>query len=223
VGHIVMALFEFLGKLCLGCLGKLCSDECKAWLPRITERVLRIAVAALPADLRERFGEEWRSDLNEIPGELGRLVWALGLVWAALKVSNDHSFARFLGWVVALLLFLLGAPLCLLTALLIKLTDPGPAIWTSTTTYRGRDIKIRGFRTFSYDPKNLGTYIFLHLHLRMTPITAGEQAQLNRIFRDNPPLTMIGRFVNYMEMDLLLGLLNVLYGDYSLSDLLRAP
>jgi len=222
VGYIMMALFDFLGKLCLGCLGKLCSDECKAWLPRITARVLRIAVRVLPADHRERYGEEWRSDLNEIPGELGRLVWALGLVRAAYKVSDAHVFARFFDRLAALLILLICSPTFLVVALLIKLTGPGPVMWTGMTTFRGREIRIRNFRKMSYDPKKLGIYGFLQYHpLRMTPITDGEDAQLDRIFRDCPPITLIGRFLIRYQMDLLPRLLNVLYGDISLGDLLR--
>jgi hypothetical protein len=215
VGYIMMALFNFLGKLCLDCLGKVCFDEFKAWLPRLTERILRIAVSLLPTDQQARYNEEWRSDLNEIPGELGRLVWALGLIRAAHIVSDNRVFARMFGRLAALLILLVCGPMCLVVALLIKLTSPGPVMWTHTMKYRGRDIKIRGFRTISYDLKELGPYVFLHMHLRMTPMTDGEDSQLERLFRDLP-ITLIGRFLIYTEIDQLPRLLNVLYGHFPL-------
>ena len=209
----MMALFNFLEKLCLDCLGKLCFDEFKAWLPWITERVIRMAVSILPENQQARYGEEWRGNLNDIPGELGRLGWALGLICAAYKVSDVHLFGR----LAALLILLVCSPMFLAVVLLIKLTSPGPVIWTRTMRFRGRDIRIRTFRTMSYDPKKLGIYGFLCYHpLRMTPITDAEDAQLYRIFRDNPPITLIGRFLIYTEMDVLLQLLNVLHGDIPL-------
>src|ERR1700756_1871868 len=63
MGHFIAAL-----------LGKLFADEFEAWLPWITERVTRAAIRRLAEDQRERYDEEWRSHLDEVPGELSK-VW----------------------------------------------------------------------------------------------------------------------------------------------------
>lgn len=84
MGPIVAALLAVF----LAFLTKLFADEFRAWLPLVTEQMTRAAVRTLPADQRERYREEWRSHLNEIPGEIGKLVATLGFFWAGWKMSG---------------------------------------------------------------------------------------------------------------------------------------
>lgn len=203
MGYIIAVLFN--------CLGKLFADEFKAWLPWITERVVRGAVSILPTDQQVRYGEEWRSDLNEIPGELSRFFWALDLIRAAYKVSNNHVFRGLFDRLAALLILSLCGPMFLVIALLIKLTSPGPAMSIRVMKYGGHVFKFRSFRISSYDLARFGPYAVLHGHPRMTPMTHGEEVQLRRIFRDRS-VTLIGRFLIHTEIYLLPHLLNVLYG-----------
>ena len=55
-------------------LAKLLGDEAKAWLPKIVEHLVCQAVKKLPDAEKERFDEEWRADLDETPGDLGKLL-----------------------------------------------------------------------------------------------------------------------------------------------------
>ena len=64
-------------------LSKLVADEFKAWSPRITRAFVKRAVAALPAEQRRRYEEEWNSHLDDVPGELGKLFASFSLLWAA--------------------------------------------------------------------------------------------------------------------------------------------
>ena len=55
------------------------SDEAKAWMPWLVRWLTQRAVRKLPADERERYAEEWPGRVDEIPGDVGKLVFALGL------------------------------------------------------------------------------------------------------------------------------------------------
>ena len=70
-------------------LSKQLTDEIKAWTPWIIELLIHAAVAKLPESERDRLHEEWHSDIRDTPGELGKLVVAVGFVLAALKISHD--------------------------------------------------------------------------------------------------------------------------------------
>ena len=58
------------------------TDEFKAWTPRLTDWLTQYAVRKLPENQRERFAEEWRSHINDTPGEIGKICVALGLLLA---------------------------------------------------------------------------------------------------------------------------------------------
>jgi hypothetical protein len=63
------------------------SDEFKAWTPWIVEKILRRAVRALPPTFRERYDEEWRSHLEDIPGQFGKIWVAIGCIGAAKQIG----------------------------------------------------------------------------------------------------------------------------------------
>jgi len=77
MGHFIAAL-----------LGKLCADEVKAWLPPVAERITKWAVRCLPKELKERYSEEWRSHLNDVPGSLTKVWVACGFLSAATQISS---------------------------------------------------------------------------------------------------------------------------------------
>ena len=83
-----MGIIVAIGTLVTAILVQLLVEECKAWLPWVTERVIRLTVKRLPENQRERYGEEWRSCLNEIPGEIGKLLFALDFMRAGWKMSR---------------------------------------------------------------------------------------------------------------------------------------
>jgi hypothetical protein len=67
----ILAVGALVGTILVAVLGAVLADECRAWLPWIGERVIRRAVRNLAESQRERYNEEWRSHLNEIPGKIG--------------------------------------------------------------------------------------------------------------------------------------------------------
>ena len=93
MGHLIIAV-------CLGvtvviftifqaAAGKLVADEAKAWAPRLTEWLIARAVARLPEDQRDLVGEQWRSDVNDMPGDLSKIFWAARCILAASKILPE--------------------------------------------------------------------------------------------------------------------------------------
>jgi len=79
-----------MGRFLSNLLAELCAGEVMAWLPWIALRITRVAVRALPKAHRERYEEEWRGHLNEVPGALTKLGLACGFAWAAVKTRFDQ-------------------------------------------------------------------------------------------------------------------------------------
>jgi hypothetical protein len=94
-----MALITGLGLIVVSiltaALSKILAEEMSAWNPSIIRRLIKLAVGRLPEGRRERFQEEWQSHVNEVPGQIGKLLVAAGLLFAAYKVAlNDLNRAR---------------------------------------------------------------------------------------------------------------------------------
>lgn len=84
----ILAIGALVGAILMAILVTVLADECKAWLRWTAERLIRRAVRRLPENQRERYSEEWHSHLNEVPGEIGKLVTALGFLPASLTMSR---------------------------------------------------------------------------------------------------------------------------------------
>ena len=81
-------LAAFALAILVGTLSKLLADDAKAWTPHVTKAIIASAVKMLPERHRERFSEEWTSHINDVPGDLSKIVCALGYVSAARKFSS---------------------------------------------------------------------------------------------------------------------------------------
>jgi hypothetical protein len=132
MGMIIAAL-QFLCTLLGAALSRLFADEAKAWLPHLVERLVSRAVAKLPPDQQERFAEEWRAHLYEVPGELSKLWVAIGFQFAASRmVSALRGFversllAYLIDATAALIMLVIEVPTFLVVGLAIKLESPGP-------------------------------------------------------------------------------------------------
>ncbi|WP_315836790.1 sugar transferase [Bradyrhizobium prioriisuperbiae] len=190
-----MDLIALIAVAVLGILGatlsKLLSDEFKAWAPSITSGVIKIAVRQLPADKRERFTEEWSSHVNDIPGDISKLVVALGFVLASWRMSSTlfdtpkRVLDVFLAAITALVLF----PFLVLVAIAIRLESPGPVFFLQLRAGRGgRLFKVIKFRT-------------------MQPLK-DDQPVSERV-------TRIGRWLRRFNIDEIPQLINILRGDMS--------
>src|SRR4051812_40673019 len=85
ISLILMAILGVLG----AAFSRQLTDEFKAWTPWLVDRLIRRAVRNLPDSCRERLDEEWRSHVNEIPGQIGQLIVAFGFLTAARKIRGD--------------------------------------------------------------------------------------------------------------------------------------
>ena len=87
MGHLIigtaLAAVGVVFAIFVSVAGKLGADEFKAWAPWLTERLIDLAVAGLPEDQRSRYAEEWRSHVNDVPGDLSKIFAAAWLGYAA--------------------------------------------------------------------------------------------------------------------------------------------
>jgi hypothetical protein len=90
-----MAILTVVEALALSVFGKLFADEIKAWRPKICDVMIKCAASQLLPFQRERYIEQWRCDLEEIPGDLSKLCFSVDLIrgiWLA-RISPGASQA----------------------------------------------------------------------------------------------------------------------------------
>lgn len=85
---LIGAILTAIAGVLVTAFSKQVADEFKAWVPRLVAAVIRCAVRRLREDQRDRYAEEWRSHIDETPGEIGKLIVGLGLLPAAWKLSR---------------------------------------------------------------------------------------------------------------------------------------
>jgi lipopolysaccharide/colanic/teichoic acid biosynthesis glycosyltransferase len=148
--------FFFLAALGIlaAALSRQLTDEFKAWAPWIIKYIIDRAVRQLPEDQRERFAEEWPSHVNEVPGDISKLLVACGFFIASLKISGrlgdisselgkrmfDVTFSTAAG------LFLF--PLFMVILIITQVSSPGPVFVRRVCVgFRGNQFYVLRFRT----------------------------------------------------------------------------
>jgi lipopolysaccharide/colanic/teichoic acid biosynthesis glycosyltransferase len=112
-----------------------------------------------------------------------------GLLYGALKTAGDFT--------VALTLLILALPVLLVTALMVKVTSPGPVFYSQTRVGRGgRPFRIYKVRTMYHDCE----------------ATTGARWSS----KHDPRVTPLGRILRKLHIDELPQLWNILRGDMSL-------
>ena len=105
----------------------------------------------------------------------------------------------------------LGLPVLLVLALLVKLTSPGPVLYSARRLGRGgRPIRVWKFRTMYLDAENR-----LEELLENNPVLKREWEK-NFKLADDPRITKLGKFLRRTSLDELPQLFNVLNGTMSL-------
>lgn len=108
-----------------------------------------------------------------------------------------RSLKRILDIVVATMGFVCALPFMLVTAISIKIADPGPILYSQVRTGRnGREFKVYKFRTMRVDAEKYSG-----------PMLAQE---------NDPRITKLGRFLRAVRLDELPQIWNVLVGDMSI-------
>ncbi len=129
------------------------------------------------------------------------------LVWH-LAIRCSVFFKRFMDIVLAVLAVVLGSPVFLITALLVKVTSPGPIIFSQVRVGRfGRHFKFYKFRSMYIDAEARKAELLKH--------NESGDGVIFKMKRD-PRITPVGRFIRKSSIDELPQLFNVILGDMSL-------
>ncbi|WP_192183020.1 sugar transferase [Mesorhizobium amorphae] len=117
---------------------------------------------------------------------------------------------RMMDVTVALVALVLAAPVMLIVALLIWVTDGGPAIFSHTRVgFNGKRFACYKFRTMVANSQQV-----LADYLANNPEAAKEWEQ-NWKFKNDPRITFLGRILRKSSLDELPQLINVLRGEMS--------
>ena len=132
----------------------------------------------------------------------------LRMVLWHLTIRSSAAFKRGADIVLALLAIICGSPVFLLTALLVKLTSPGPIIFSQIRVGRfGRHFKFYKFRS-----------MYIDAEARKAELMKQNESSDGVIFKmkRDPRITPVGRFIRKFSIDELPQLFNVILGDMSL-------
>lgn len=124
-------------------------------------------------------------------------IWCLDL-WGSDKPISDRQIKRVFDMVISSIALVLISPLLFLIAVAVKLTTPGPVLFTQERY--GRD----------------GCLFSIYKFRTMSVLEAGDQPGLRQATRHDPRVTFVGAFLRRWSLDELPQLLNVLKGDMSL-------
>lgn len=142
-----------------------------------------------------------RIDMESIEG-----IPLIGIKQISLN-SVQRLIVRAVDISVALLALLIGSPLWLAIALIIRLTSEGPIIYRSTRIgLKGREFTFYKFRSMYQDADQ-----------RLAHLLAQNEAQ-GAFFKmkEDPRITSIGKFLRKTSLDEIPNLFDVLKGDMSL-------
>ncbi|WP_125581644.1 sugar transferase [Lacticaseibacillus suibinensis] len=114
------------------------------------------------------------------------------------RISPEAAFfKRLFDIIVALLMLILASPFMLVSALLVKLTSPGPVIYKQTRiTLNQKEFKIFKFRTMRADAETKSGPMLAKAH--------------------DARITTVGRYLRKLRLDELPQIFNVLKGDMSI-------
>ncbi len=142
-----------------------------------------------------------RIDMEAVEG-----IPLIGIKHVSLN-SVQRAITRIVDIVVALLLILFGSPLWLCIALGICINSPGEVIYRSTRIgLHGKPFEVYKFRSMYKDSDRLKAALLAYNE---------AQGPLFKI-KDDPRITLIGRFLRRTSFDEIPQLINVIRGEMSL-------
>ena len=129
------------------------------------------------------------------------------LAWH-MTIRSSIVFKRLMDIVLALAAVTFGSPVFLLTALIVKVTSPGPIIFSQVRVGKyGRHFKFYKFRSMYVDAEARKAELLQH--------NESGDGVIFKMKRD-PRITPFGRFIRKFSIDELPQLFNVILGDMSL-------
>lgn len=81
-----LGILTIVGGLFLNML----ASEAYDWSEKIAEKIVRFASKRTPADQRDRWEEEWLAHLNDTPGKLSKVIYAIGILVAAPSIRAQQ-------------------------------------------------------------------------------------------------------------------------------------
>ena len=132
----------------------------------------------------------------------------LRMVLWHLTIRSSAFFKRLMDVILSIFAIIAGSPFFLITALLVKVTSPGPIIFSQVRVGRyGRHFKFYKFRSMYIDAEARKAEL-----LKLNESGDGVIFKMKR----DPRITPVGRFIRKFSIDELPQLFNVLLGDMSL-------
>ena len=142
------------------------------------------------------------------PGVFQRNHIQMRMLFWHITIRGSLFFKRLMDIVLTVIGLILGSPVFILTALLVKLTSPGPIIFSQVRVGKyGRHFKFYKFRSMYIDAEARKAELLKH--------NESGDGVIFKMKRD-PRITPIGRFIRKFSIDELPQLFNVLLGDMSL-------
>ena len=129
------------------------------------------------------------------------------VIWH-ITIRFSVFFKRLMDIILSILSIIIGSPIFLLTALLVKVTSPGPIIFSQVRVGKyGRHFKFYKFRS-----------MYIDAEARKAELLKHNESGDGVIFKmkHDPRITPVGRFIRKFSIDELPQLFNVLLGDMSL-------
>ena len=125
-----------------------------------------------------------------------------------LTIRSSAFFKRLMDIVLSVFAIVAGSPVFLITALLVKVTSPGPIIFSQVRVGKfGRHFKFYKFRSMYIDAEARKAELMKH--------NESGDGVIFKMKRD-PRITSVGRFIRKFSIDELPQLFNVLAGSMSL-------
>ncbi len=128
-----------------------------------------------------------------------------------LSVPLGGAIKRSFDIVGAFLALVAFSPLCILLALLVKLSDGGPVLYGHARVGRGG----RTFRCLKFRTMVLNGDAVLAAHLSADPDALAEWMATRKL-KNDPRITVVGSVLRKLSLDELPQLLNIMCGDMSI-------
>ena len=142
------------------------------------------------------------------PGVFQRNQIQLRMLAWDITIGGSLIFKRFMDIVMTVVCVILGSPVFLLTAILVKVTSPGPIIFSQVRVGKyGRHFKFYKSRSMYIDAEARKAELLKHNE-------SGDGVIFKMKY--DPRITPVGRFIRKFSIDELPQLFNVLLGDMSL-------
>ena len=216
MGNLLIAFILIIGGILGSAFAKILADEFKAWRPTVVHRLIGIAASLLSGDDRERYQEEWSAYVEEVPGDLGKLISAGGFVFAAMRMSDRRLMAlgskRAMDISLAVIALIFLSPPVLIAALALKIESPRASIFFAQRRIGrgGKEFRLLRFRTMRPDAE-----VRLDELLRSNPSARAEWEETFKL-KNDPRITIVGKILRKSSFDEIPQLVNILRGEMSI-------